>query len=453
MRCSIIVFICLLASIPCSARIITVDVDAPAEFSTIQAAINNANNDDTIIVPEGTYFENINFNGKNIILRSTEPDDPNVVANTIIDGSDVNSVVVFSGTENSNCVLSGFTITNGRAHSGGGIDGNYTMATIQRNIIRDNEAIGGGMPGSYGYGGGLVCCNGIIQYNTISNNSAMIGAGLSCDGIIQYNNITQNDAGYLGGGLGVCDGIIQHNIISHNSSFGHGGGLAYCSNIISNNIISYNSNYGNGGGLHRCNDIIRNNTIFGNSANYGGGLGKCNGTIVNCIIWQNTSQNQGAQLYESSTPSYSCVQDWTDGGFANIDEDPLFADPNNGDYHLRSQVGRWDPSQDEWVTDANTSPCIDSGHPTDDWTAELWPHGQQINMGAYGGTSQASMSLSDAGNIADLNNDGSVDYLDMMLFTDKWPYHKILLAEDLDRNGFVDFIDFAILSYNWDWEQ
>ena len=452
MRGHTFIFVCLLAAIPCSARIITVDDDGPADFNNIQAAINNANNGDTIIVPEGTYFENINFNGKNIILRSTEPDDPNVVANTIIDGSDVNSVVVFSGTENSNCVLSGFTITNGSAHSGGGIDGNCTMATIQKNIIHDNEAIGGDMPGAYGYGGGLVCCNGVIQYNTISNNSAMIAGGLSCDGIIQYNNITHNDAGYLGGGLGVCDGIIQHNIISQNSA-AHGGGLAYCSNIISNNIISYNSNYGNGGGLHRCNDIIRNNTIFGNSANYGGGLGKCNGTIVNCIIWQNTSQNQGAQLYESSTPSYSCVQGWTDGGFGNIDENPLLADSNNGDYHLKSQAGRWHPNSQSWVQDAVTSPCIDAGDHNSDWTAELWPHGKRINMGAYGGTPEASMSLSDAGNIADLNNDGSVDYLDVILFTDKWPYHEILLPEDLDRNGFVDFIDFAIFSYNWRWEQ
>ena len=56
-------------------------------------------------------------------------------------------------------------------------------------------------------------------------------------------------------------------------------------------------------------------------------------------------------------------------------------------------------------------------------------------------------------NVADLSNDGPVDYKDMILFTDKWPFEKVLLAEDLDRSGFVNFIDFAIFAGNWLWEQ
>jgi hypothetical protein len=66
---------------------------------------------------------------------------------------------------------------------------------------------------------------------------------------------------------------------------------------------------------------------------------------------------------------------------------------DNGDYHLKSQAGRWDPKSQTWVLDELTSPCIDAGDPASDWTAELWPHGERINMGAFGGTPQASMSF------------------------------------------------------------
>jgi len=55
------------------------------------------------------------------------------------------------------------------------------------------------------------------------------------------------------------------------------------------------------------------------------------------------------------------------------------------------------------------------------------------------------------GNIADLDNDDDVDYADLMLFTDKWLYQKVLLSEDLNRNAIVDFNDYAIFGDNWPW--
>ncbi|MDH4241910.1 MAG: hypothetical protein OEW48_20300, partial [Phycisphaerae bacterium] len=74
------------------------------------------------------------------------------------------------------------------------------------------------------------------------------------------------------------------------------------------------------------------------------------------------------------------------------------------------------------------------------------PNGERINMGVYGGTAEASMSLSDAGNIADLNIDGQVNYRDMKLLTDKWAYESLLMPEDLSRDGTVNFTDFAIFA-------
>ena len=74
-------------------------------------------------------------------------------------------------------------------------------------------------------------------------------------------------------------------------------------------------------------------------------------------------------------------------------------------------------------------------------------------MGAYGGTPEASMSLSDEGNIADIDANDVVDYIDLKLFTNKWLYQEILRPEDLDRNGFVNFIDFAIFANYWLWAE
>ncbi len=101
--------------------------------------------------------------------------------------------------------------------------------------------------------------------------------------------------------------------------------------------------------------------------------------------------------------------------------------------------------------DELTSLCIDAGNPASDLSGELWPHGKRINMGAYGGTSQAGLSLSEAGSIANLDydNDDNVDFYDLDLFISKWLYTKILIAEDLNRDGTVDFLDYTILAEHW----
>jgi len=79
-------------------------------------------------------------------------------------------------------------------------------------------------------------------------------------------------------------------------------------------------------------------------------------------------------------------------GEGNIDADPLFADTANGNYHLISQAGRWEPNSQSWVVDDITSPCIDAGDPNTPIGLEPFPNGGIINMGAYGGTDEASKS-------------------------------------------------------------
>jgi hypothetical protein len=86
---------------------------------------------------------------------------------------------------------------------------------------------------------------------------------------------------------------------------------------------------------------------------------------------------------------YSDIQ----GGYAgdgNINEDPLFTDAWNEDYHLQSQVGHYSPGSSIWLTAGGHSPCIDTGDPSEPVGEEPPPNGDRINMGAYGGTRQAS---------------------------------------------------------------
>lgn len=372
---------------------ITVGQGGGYDCATIQAGIFAAAPGDTVVVYPGRYVENIHFGHRNIILQSTNPTSPSVVASTIIDGGQAGSVVTFEGGERPTCVLSGFTITNGQAEYGGGILGNGAWPTIENNVISTNTATtgGGGLKDCDGIirnniisgngvggipiprGGGLQDCSGTIHNNTISGNSVQgregRGGGLDrCHGTIRDNIVSGNRAGY-GGGFCICEGPIRNNTIASNRAEVHGGGVdksifttieanTFFGNaaggsggaihncphaVIRNNTFCGNTAGQNGGALHWNHGVIANNTMYGNTARRGGGMFECLGTIRNCILWQNTAST-GAQLEGSSIPSFSCVENWTGEGTGNITDDPQLADPANGDFHL-----------------LDTSPCIDAG--------------------------------------------------------------------------------------------
>ncbi len=197
------VFLCLCT---CFSFSFATTITVPGDYTTIQAAIDASTDGDEIIVSTGTYVENITTNGKNILLRSSDPTDESIRNSTVIDGNASGCVVTFDGTEQATCILSGFTITNGNGYDGGGIYGHSTLATIQNNTITNNS--------TYPKGGGLCWCDGTIQNNRITENSAYYGGGLSgCDGTIQNNTIKGNTAGSEGGGLDACNGTIQNNTI------------------------------------------------------------------------------------------------------------------------------------------------------------------------------------------------------------------------------------------------
>jgi hypothetical protein len=108
--------------------------------------------------------------------------------------------------------------------------------------------------------------------------------------------------------------------------------------------------------------------------------------ISNIIFWNNIySDLFGCQA------RFSRLSDVSQGQ-GNIDVDPLLVDPDDGDYRLRSNRGRYWPEHNVWVLDRLTSPCIDGGDPNAETLDEPIPNGNRINMGAYGGTAQASLS-------------------------------------------------------------
>ncbi|MCU0917683.1 MAG: right-handed parallel beta-helix repeat-containing protein, partial [Planctomycetes bacterium] len=197
----------------------------------------------------------------------------------------------------------------------------------------------------------------VLRGLTIANCAAERGAGVSC---VDGSNPT-----------------ITNCIFRENSALGSKsrapdayGGAVYC---------------------QASSPQIVNCTFYGNSAKTKGGAVFCEGgasTVTNCIF----SVNKPDHVYGTGVNvTYSAIQGgWK--GEGNMDRDPLFADASQGDFHLKSQAGRWDPVGKRWTADNVTSLCIDAGDPAYDVGSEPEPNGDRINLGAYGGSVEASKS-------------------------------------------------------------
>ena len=121
-------------------------------------------------------------------------------------------------------------------------------------------------------------------------------------------------------------------------------------------------------------------------------------------------------------PQFAALGSWDTNG---TPDDPTDDRWTNGDYHLKSQAGRWDASARAWVQDAVTSPCIDAGSPAVAIMFEPFPNGGVVNMGAYGGTAEASKAWF-GGEVCgvivtgDLNGDCVVNLADVALMAVHW---------------------------------
>ena len=231
----------------------------PNDYSTIQEAIDAANESDTIFVYNGSYYERISIS-KSLTLVGE-----NRTANIIGLGSGKCVYITAS-----NVTIEGFTIRNG----------DYGV------YIEDNA------------------CNNAIINNTITLNHARgIWIMRSSNNSIINNSIVEND----GDGIGLYsrfeNGTIYNNNISSNSY--RGISLYYSSNynIISNNSI--NSNVYGGVALDSCDyNTISDNTISNNIYGDGVVLGiSCYNEIYN----NNISMNRGGNLVFKDGSNYNII--------------------------------------------------------------------------------------------------------------------------------------------------
>ncbi|MGP0019552.1 MAG: right-handed parallel beta-helix repeat-containing protein [Candidatus Sulfotelmatobacter sp.] len=274
--------LCLLISLSTIATAATINV--PADQPTIQSGINAANNGDVVLVAPGTYIENINFNGKAIVVKSSGG-----AKVTFIDGFGLNSVVTFDSNEGLKSVLRGFTIQHGNTLSeGGGIYIRNASPTVVANIVSNNTAA------IDGAGIAVTFSSALVQGNTVTNNSQTPGYSGGEGGGIEVGgegaariigNVVENNswASAEGGGIALYSAgtpILENNIIRANLASDYGGGIyivgasnaLIVQNLVYNNTLKAGLNFGEGAGIYilvpygYAGPVLVNNTLVGTSA-------------------------------------------------------------------------------------------------------------------------------------------------------------------------------------------
>ncbi len=369
----------------------------PGSFPSIQGAMDSAADGDLIFVYPGRYVENIDFLGKAISVSSISGSDV-----TVIDGNQSGSAVSFKNGESGSSCLAGFTIVNGLADFGGGINCTFASPSlVDIKILKNRASISGGglcclggilsLTGltidrneSSGSGGGIYCEDADLAMNSmiISNNRAtgsgggvcalnsrvigdddvlsgnsasMNGGALFCQGgelTLNREDLCGNAATGNGGGV-YADGtevMSQDSVFSGNHAGSHGGGI-FCLDypaVMVNTVVDSNRAGGDGGGLHFMNSspIVTCCVVLGNRAVVSGGGCSCSNAapiVTNTVFWNNDAP-VGSEIEGGNPVVTHCDVKGGWPGTGNIDSNPLFADPLAGDFHITA-----------------SSPCLNSG--------------------------------------------------------------------------------------------
>jgi len=316
-------------------------VSNATELQDALAQAETNGQDDIIKVQQGVYIGNFSYsssqgNGMTLLggytSGCTDRDlDP---ANTVLDAEGSGRVLYLNNHTNGGDILvEGFTVQNGDSSGeGGGVYvyswsylGGSGNVTVTNNIVTGNTAV---------FGGGV---------DARSDSSS----GPSGNVTLTNNIVTGNTAGNYGGGIyafssGPTAGnvTLTNNIVTGNTATSYSGG----------GIVAFSDSWSGTSG----NVTLTNSTVTGNSAgDSGGGVWLIFNNILdtyNNIIWGNTAPTGGDIYLEGFGTAngynndYSDISGSWDNSGGNTDENPLFVDGANGNYHLRS-----------------ISPCIDAG--------------------------------------------------------------------------------------------
>lgn len=441
------------------------DIYVPMDYNTIQEGIARSWDGGTVWVADGVYSgvgnRDIDFRGRAITVRSE-----NGLESCIIDcnGTEADPYrgFLFVSGEGPNSVLSGFTITNGYGPK-------YA-------VVGFPESVGGAIV-CYGSSPTITGCR-------MEGNGAHLGGAVYClegsSAVIENCSVSGNWAEFMGGGVYCTNSslALRRSSIVGNLTMYLGGGLLFddhSSASLLNCTVAGNSvtdGYGEGGGifcLWYSETTVANSILWGNSAAFGAEISireTCCPSQVR-VSYSDVEGGEGAAFVVEN-----CTLEW---GVGNIEADPCFVEPGywdsngteevdddswvGGDYYLKSEGWRWDVERNVWQWDEVTSRCIDAGNPGLAPGDELisvpydpeneWGENVRINMGAYGGTADASMGPHRWAILGDLTNDGSVDFSDMASLAGDWLSSAVEQPGDLDRDGIVDTVDLAQFGYDW----
>jgi predicted outer membrane repeat protein len=335
----------------------------------------------------------------------------------------------------------------------------HVVTAIRKDAVLDGFTITGGnsnvsdpWPHRNGSGGGIYIDTSSGKNPKVSNCTFRGNSSVHYGGGICYTSIGLGgpaltnctfSKNWAGAGGGVYDGsygspirtLILTNCRFIRNSAVKGGGMciAYSRPTLTNCMFIGNSGEFGGASAHydlaiatysKC-TFAANTALYGKAV-YSSRWYMTSPSIIrldNCII-----RDGGEEIYNDSNSIITIIYSDVEGGWPgkeNIDIDPCFVDVNNGDYHLKSQAGRWDVGSQSWVQDDVASLCIDAGNTNSPIGSEPFPNGGRINMGAYGSTIQASKSYF-----------GS-------------PVCETVVAGDINGDCIVNFKDLAFMAFHW----
>ncbi len=323
-------FLLLISMIVISNIVTANQIVVPVDYSTIQGAIDNSTNGDTIIIQTGTYTENIDFKGKEIVLGSLYlmNNQKSYVDSVIIDGQNSETVVKFVTSETNNSKLIGVTLINGYAGDGGGVKCYNASPTIE-NVKVTNCT-------STNWAGGLFISGGSPIINTISLTENTNGAVMIREGAnptiqdITIDNNTGDAIFFYAADATISNLKVMNNHDFTHSCFGFNGSSPEISNVLilnnnGDNIISLTNS---------CDVLFNFATIYGNTSNTliwtTEEFSKI--SIENSIVWSNTYSS--IDIYPNTlTVNYTDFE----GGYTGTDNfsiNPYFSNPDSLDFSL-----------------------------------------------------------------------------------------------------------------------